>query len=244
MSTPDYDPKDLRALLPLYVGGDLDPEETERVRVQLPNHPELVAELAAFQEAREALLTAGTSQPAALDLWPGIRSAMLSEGLLGSSDSRAERRGPVEAAPAPIPTVASSSVRPFSWGGLRLVSGLAAAAFLEYLALQSGAAGDADPARAFQGGVAMEDTASSAQDALGGSLLADSTPIAAPESVSSELASSDLLAAQPEAGASPGLRPVFEGDDSMEDLQIQTHVPSTWVAPVMRSNPNNLAGYR
>lgn len=71
--------------LPLYVGGDLDPEVLAAVRQHLETCPECVTRATAGERARGELkralqsAEAGSTTPG---LWPGIRSTLRSEGLI------------------------------------------------------------------------------------------------------------------------------------------------------------------
>ena len=79
---------DFEAALPLFVGGDLTPEEARRVELWAEEHPEDAGALVAAEAAHE-LLVAHAEEARALegpDLWPSLRAQLRSEGLLGSGD--------------------------------------------------------------------------------------------------------------------------------------------------------------
>ena len=79
---------DFEAALPLYVGGDLAPEEARRVELWAEEHPEDEGALAAA-EAAHGLLEAHAEKVRALDgpdLWPSLRAQLRAEGLVSSGD--------------------------------------------------------------------------------------------------------------------------------------------------------------
>jgi len=77
---------DVRALLPLVVGGDLEDDQALVVTEHLEAGCEACAgALREFQRLRGHLLELPERSPApAVDLWPGVRSALQSDGLLRS----------------------------------------------------------------------------------------------------------------------------------------------------------------
>lgn len=80
---------DFEAALPLYVGGDLAPEEARRVELWAEEHPEDEGALAAA-EAAHGLLEAHAEKARALDapdLWPTLRAQLRAEGLVRSGDA-------------------------------------------------------------------------------------------------------------------------------------------------------------
>src|SRR5262245_8580636 len=85
---------EVREKLPLYVGGDLDPDVLEAVR----GHVELCAEcarsLGKAAGARRVLVSAFRAQEGDVEqpnLWPGIRSKLLVEGLVRPEGEAATR---------------------------------------------------------------------------------------------------------------------------------------------------------
>ncbi len=78
---------DALGLLPLYVGGDLEPVEQRALDLWLAEHPAARPAADAAFAARRALRSAAAEARAAEDsgpdLWPGIRAALDREGWLG-----------------------------------------------------------------------------------------------------------------------------------------------------------------
>lgn len=71
--------------LPLYVGGDLDPEALATVRAHLALCASCARRARAGERARQELASSLASPAAGTrgsSLWPGIRSELLSEGLI------------------------------------------------------------------------------------------------------------------------------------------------------------------
>ncbi|MEC8510630.1 MAG: hypothetical protein VX460_06700 [Planctomycetota bacterium] len=86
---------DFEAALPLYVGGDLDPDEARRVERWVEEHPEGEGALAAALAAHGLLVAHAESARAhhhGPDLWPSLRTQLRAEGIVRSADG----------APAPI----------------------------------------------------------------------------------------------------------------------------------------------
>lgn len=78
---------DVLALIPLHVGGDLEPEWTERVARHLERCDSCTAELERARAARApfAMLRAEADGWSAVDVWDGVRSELAREGLLAPS---------------------------------------------------------------------------------------------------------------------------------------------------------------
>jgi len=119
MPNPSEACVEIRAALPLYVGGDLDPEELTAVRAHLGDCPECGGAEERARAARAVLLSraAEEAQDGAPELWPGVRELLVAEGRLAPAS-----RGPRPLAPAP-----AWSAR---WSRTWLGSGAAAAALL------------------------------------------------------------------------------------------------------------------
>lgn len=99
MASSGWSRSDFETALPLYVGGDLAPEESARVDAWLLIHPEDQGELEAAMGARQVLADhaeAARSQTTP-DLWPSVRAELAQAGLLG--DGRVS--SPVLEAPDP-----------------------------------------------------------------------------------------------------------------------------------------------
>lgn len=82
---------DFEAALPLYVGGDLTPEESRRVEIWAEEHPEDEGALAAAVAAH-GLLVAHAEDMRSLDgpdLWPSVRAQLRSERIVGSGEAPA-----------------------------------------------------------------------------------------------------------------------------------------------------------
>lgn len=110
-----------RERLPLYVGGDLDPDVLESVRDHLGACGECARQAAGALRARREMVSALRSREVAQvrpALWPGIRATLRAEGLVRESS----------AIPA-SPPVASRAARPARWGWV-LVPAAAAAMLL------------------------------------------------------------------------------------------------------------------
>ncbi len=99
---------DIQALLPLFVGGDLEAPQDARVRQHLGSRgagsgrgcSACLSALEGLESTRRALLALPELSPAPhLDLWPAIRAQMLFEGLLAVPRSQRPSR-PVAAAAA------------------------------------------------------------------------------------------------------------------------------------------------
>ncbi|MEE2940383.1 MAG: hypothetical protein VX460_08365 [Planctomycetota bacterium] len=97
MNDDDQDPTargflsraDFEAALPLYVGGDLTPEEAQRVELWAEEHPEDEGALAAAVSSHE-MLEAHARKARALegpDLWPSLRGQLRAEGLVRPADA-------------------------------------------------------------------------------------------------------------------------------------------------------------
>ncbi len=72
-----------RQNLHLYLGGEIEPAGIREVEHHLEHCPGCRAELATARDARERYLTAVVDSDAEeLDLWPGVRSRLVSEGIL------------------------------------------------------------------------------------------------------------------------------------------------------------------
>lgn len=126
MNTPRMSCGEAREKLPLYVGGDLDPEVLETVRGHLDACDECARRAVAAVRARRELVSAlrenGAGRPA---LWPGIRAALRAEGLVNE--------GPKPAS-TPAPVRARTSRPRWTWA---LVPAVAAAAVLAVLQVSS-----------------------------------------------------------------------------------------------------------
>jgi hypothetical protein len=93
---------EVREKLPLYVGGDLDPDALDAVR----GHLELCGECARLTgratAARRELVAAFRAQESGIDspgLWPGIRAKLLIEGRIHSGDGAEVRAASPRARP-------------------------------------------------------------------------------------------------------------------------------------------------
>lgn len=227
---------DVAEKLPLFVGGDLEPDGLEAVRGHLARCERCVEELQVASSARTALLGALQAGEGAtahgeggLDLWPGIRAALEREGRLGAS---AQRSRPVPPTPSMAPGPLRGRAPLLSFRRPRAVAAAAALLLtLGPLALWSswgpwaiGGRGAGAPS-----GPAPADVVVSGPAAPGG------VPLLASE-------------AAPAAGR---LRRVLPGEEALADTAAsvpQTLVPvpnpspgSPW-APW--SNPTTVAGYR
>lgn len=82
---------DFEAALPLFVGGDLTPEEALRVERWAEEHPEDAGALVAAEAAHDVLVAHAEESRAVdgPDLWPSLRAQLRSEGVLGSGDAAA-----------------------------------------------------------------------------------------------------------------------------------------------------------
>jgi len=91
----DWTRADFEAAIPLYVGGDLEPADAERVERWIADHPEDAAAVRAADEARSVLLSHARSFELreTPDLWPGIRAELARRA--------GERAGGMERAPGP-----------------------------------------------------------------------------------------------------------------------------------------------
>jgi len=94
---------EVREKLPLYVGGDLDPDVMDAVRGHLELCSECARHMARATGARRVLVASFRAQEGEVDqpeLWPGIRAKLLAEGRIrvegsaevGVSAPRATRR--------------------------------------------------------------------------------------------------------------------------------------------------------
>jgi len=86
---------DVQGLLPLWVGSDLEPHELDAVRSHLKECNECRALADRGQAARAVFMTLREEEEetsaASPELWQGIRSRLLEEGVLGPADSHAQR---------------------------------------------------------------------------------------------------------------------------------------------------------
>lgn len=154
----DWTRADFEAAIPLYVGGDLEPSDAERVERWIADHPEDALHVRAADEARSVLLShaRGFELRETPDLWPGIRAELARRA--GERAGGMERApGPeVEGAPRPLAAVGAASARRASW--LQRPAFAAAAALLLVGTLGFGIAhpgGIAHPAGiAHSGGIA------------------------------------------------------------------------------------------
>lgn len=113
------------ALIPLYVGGDLDRPATAAVERLLEAWPEGRAALASAREARAALLGLGEREERLPDLWPALRTRLAAEGLfepraaLAARAPRVHERsdGPTSADAFERGRRRSASLRPSAWRG-------------------------------------------------------------------------------------------------------------------------------
>lgn len=129
-----------REKLPLFVGGDLDPDVQAGVRAHLEGCPECAALAAAASRGRRALVDAllersdAGTQP---ELWSGIRAVLVSEGRIRGANSPVHR----ESVASPL-AADGRGRRPWR----RLLAPLAAAAAV-VLVVQAGLfSGGDDPA--------------------------------------------------------------------------------------------------
>lgn len=103
---------EFEALVPLYVGGDLEPVEALAMRVWLTRHPERGADVEAALAARQVLLGSAAARSAdGVDLWPGIRAALHAEGWIGAERAAAREGASLPVGPHPF---AGESVTPWS----------------------------------------------------------------------------------------------------------------------------------
>lgn len=107
MASPSDKCSEIRFALPLYVGGDLDPEELGTVREHLADCAPCRAHEERARVARELLVArAGTGFTGDTpSLWEGVRTALVAEGLLaGAPVSRSPvSRSPVSRRIGPRP---------------------------------------------------------------------------------------------------------------------------------------------
>jgi hypothetical protein len=91
---------EFESLVPLYVGGDLEPVEALAMQVWLTRHPERGADVQAALAARQVLLqSAEACNTEGLDLWPGIRAALHAEGWIGAARATAREGASLPAGP-------------------------------------------------------------------------------------------------------------------------------------------------
>lgn len=88
---------DVRAHLPLHVGGDLEDPLAEAVRAHVAGCAPCGRALTAARRSREALLIARVEAPEGLDVWPAVAEALALEGRIAA----APRRPRASAAGAP-----------------------------------------------------------------------------------------------------------------------------------------------
>jgi len=112
---------DFEALVPLYVGGDLEPVEALAMRVWLTSHPERGADVEAALAARQVLLGSARARSAdGVDLWPVIRATLHAEGWIGAARAAAR-----EGASLPVglhPSVGESAPGSFAAAGRQRVA--------------------------------------------------------------------------------------------------------------------------
>jgi len=127
---------EVRDKLPLYVGGDLDPEVLDAVRGHLDLCGECARRAARAGGARRVLLASfqGSEGDAARPgLWPGIRARLHSEGLIHPSER-------------PVAEVSTAKARRSRWGWA-LAPLAAAAVVVMILQLSGGVEPDLGPGR-------------------------------------------------------------------------------------------------
>ena len=223
MERPPVNCTEIRSSLPLYVGGDMDVHELESVALHLDQCADCRRQADRAQQARRVLGVLGEgrggkrSSSEGPDLWGGVRSQLIAEGLLESG-----------------PRVVRPLVRPRWWvGGL---ASAAAAAVLIVTQLRTPGPATSGPATpdagielvAAPGAGSGEVSTATAQPEAGGLV-----PVVA----TSELAG----AAQP--AASGGLRRLRPGEPSLLE---QSGRPGSSVQPVGAPNDagNALTGSR
>lgn len=130
-----------REKLPLFVGGDLDPDVQAAVRAHLEGCPECAARAGSASRGRRALIDAllerseAGTQP---ELWSGIQAALVREGRIRGADSPVRREGVA----SPI-----AARGPRRWTR-RLLAPLAAAAAVVWVVQIGLLSGGDDPAGA------------------------------------------------------------------------------------------------
>jgi hypothetical protein len=131
---------DVRAQLPLYLGGDLEAPLAEQVRAHLEAPDDgcrgCARELAQLERVRARLLELPQRSPAPqVDVWPQVRQGLVASGLLGQAP-RAERRG----------AVARPAGRLLTWPRLASAAAAVALMALGFQLLRGPGAPGADPA--------------------------------------------------------------------------------------------------
>lgn len=235
--------------LPLYVGGDLEPEGLEAVRGHLADCERCVEELQVVSRARRALVAAlrveedsTAHDDGGLDLWPGIRAALVRDGRL---EPRTQRPKPVSLSAFSDEPATSSTGTPWVRRLPRFAAAAAAVVVLAWGASRlvgSGAPqlgpGAADPSR------------------LAGSPVATVAPVGlgAPEIAGVERPSAheSFVTNEPTGGlrrVQPGEESLADSAESLGQLHFAEFPPTPASAPLgvpVRPwlNPTTVAGYR
>jgi anti-sigma factor RsiW len=89
------------ARLALYVGADLDPADQRLVGEHLAHCASCTESVRRLREARQLYFEVASREPA-VDLWPGVRSALVAEGVLDPADARRAPTSAPHVAPAPV----------------------------------------------------------------------------------------------------------------------------------------------
>jgi len=183
---------EVRGEIPLYVGGDLESPALERLEQHLGHCPACREALSRAKEAREALRghlgnpQIGASCPS---FWPGIRSALVAEGILREVEGGAPTEGSRSRGVEPVGAPAARRGRL-----LRLLPLAAAAAALFALGMLTDRLGNA-PAT-FPGGDAVVERGPSAVGRTPGEVSPVAGRVGAPS-------------------PSRGLTPVLSDEDSL-----------------------------
>lgn len=98
------------ARLALYVGADLDPADQRLVGEHLAHCASCTESVRRLREARQLYFEVASREPA-VDLWPGVRSALVAEGVLDPADARRAPTSAPHRAPAPVTSATASADR-------------------------------------------------------------------------------------------------------------------------------------
>lgn len=125
--SPDQACAEMRAALPLFAGGDLDPEEQATVQQHLDRCPSCALQLAPWVDVRDELARERSRQDRleVPDLWQGIRAELVREGRLRPEVTEPAHARASEASPVRPARRARAPQRV-----LRLVAPLVAAALV------------------------------------------------------------------------------------------------------------------
>jgi hypothetical protein len=197
MNSPMTDCNKIRPNLYLFLGGELEDGPRRGTEAHLADCSACRRELELALRSRDVYLSAAAAavdDAKDIDLWPGIRSRMFSEGLLGAGDPSGAV-GPGSARPR------FSLLRP--WG---LAAAAAAAVLLALPYLDGPAQGERD------GGGERRRAAESLPTLVDGASVIH-RPSVAPNPVAGDPA--------PVASTEHRLRPVLRGDESLFERELK-----------------------